>query len=103
MTENTEIIEVTEVSIENGIIASEQNINVSTEILESMKQANESLIRTTEKLSRMEDTLIQDENVANKYMCTKKCNIIFYTLLIIGFIAIGIYAFCKFYLIPNSK
>ena len=97
MTNEHEMIDLVDETLENDIDLSSQNIDVATELLKSMKEANESLQRTTEKLRSMDETVEQSSSLIEKNWCRKKCNLIFYTLLLFGFLCIGIIALCKFY------
>ena len=92
-----ELLQRTNETLETNITISEQNISIAEELLQSMKEANESLIRTTEKIASMEQTLDVNDRMVESQWKRTKCNIIFYSLLAMGFLIVGLYALCKFY------
>ena len=92
-----QLLNQTDETLETNITISEQNITIATDLLQSMKEANESLQRTTEKLIEMENTLKSDDQMVEQNYQRSKCNLIFYVLLGIGFLIMGIIALCKFY------
>ncbi|BFU25064.1 EhSyntaxin J, putative [Entamoeba histolytica HM-3:IMSS] len=84
-------------SLNNSISMSNQTAEIAIDILQNMRKANDSLRQASVKIQSMEDKLDISDASLQRAMCRKKVNIIFYTVLIVGFLVLGVYATCKFY------
>ncbi|EMD45816.1 ehsyntaxin J, putative [Entamoeba histolytica KU27] len=76
---------------------SNQTAEIAIDILQNMRKANDSLRQASVKIQSMEDKLDISDASLQRAMCRKKVNIIFYTVLIVGFLVLCVYATCKFY------
>ncbi|KAL7714488.1 EhSyntaxin J [Entamoeba marina] len=84
-------------SLEKSEVCVEQTSDVAIQILQNVRDANDSLRRTTSRIQEMEDVLIIDQQQLKRKECRRRVNIIFALCFVVAMTLIGIYALFKFY------